>query len=105
MYSPLLDHSKAGDRIGVVGIGGLGHLAVKFARTRGCHVTALSSSEDKRESVLGMGANSFINTSDPAQVKRATNSMVRWQSLVYTHPTHIVHDGLTGGALHTRRRT
>jgi uncharacterized zinc-type alcohol dehydrogenase-like protein len=47
-------------RIGVVGIGGLGHLALQFARAWGCHVTAISGSADKKEEALGFGAHDFL---------------------------------------------
>lgn len=40
---------RSTDRVGVLGIGGLGHLAIKFAAAMGCHVVVLSSSESKRE--------------------------------------------------------
>lgn len=47
-------------RIGVVGIGGLGHLALQFARAWGCHVTAISGSADKKEEALSFGAHDFL---------------------------------------------
>ncbi|KAI0220148.1 hypothetical protein L0F63_006804, partial [Massospora cicadina] len=53
---------KAGDRVGVVGIGGLGHLAIMFAKALGANVTALSTSENKREDAMKMGADRFVNT-------------------------------------------
>lgn len=50
------------DRVAVVGIGGLGHLALQFARAWGCHVTAISGSPDKKEEALGFGAHDFLNS-------------------------------------------
>jgi len=51
-------------RIGIVGIGGLGHLALQFASAMGYEVTAISTSSKKREEALSFGANSFIDTSE-----------------------------------------
>ena len=50
------------DKVGVIGIGGLGHLAVKFLKHWGCEVTAFSSSESKRPQILEMGATRVINS-------------------------------------------
>ncbi|KAL0093906.1 chaperonin 10-like protein [Phycomyces blakesleeanus] len=51
-------------RIGVVGIGGLGHLALQFSRAWGCHVTAISTSPSKKEEALGFGAHDYISSRD-----------------------------------------
>jgi alcohol/geraniol dehydrogenase (NADP+) len=50
------------DKIAVVGMGGVGHLAVQFGRKWGCHVTVLSTSEWKREDAMKLGANAFCVT-------------------------------------------
>ena len=55
---------KAGDKVAVVGLGGLGHMAVKLAHAFGAHVTVLSHSPNKREDALRLGANEFIGTRD-----------------------------------------
>lgn len=47
-------------RVGVCGLGGLGHLAVRFARAMGCEVTVFSGTRDKREDALALGAHHFI---------------------------------------------
>jgi uncharacterized zinc-type alcohol dehydrogenase-like protein len=66
-YSPLRRHGvKAGDPIAVVGLGGLGHMAVKLAKALGANVTVLSHSPGKREGALRLGADDFIATSDPS---------------------------------------
>ena len=64
VFNPLvqLDISSTG-KIGVIGIGGLGHLALKFARAWGCHVTAFTS-PDKQEEALTLGAHQTINSRD-----------------------------------------
>ncbi|TVY46954.1 putative formaldehyde dehydrogenase [Lachnellula occidentalis] len=53
---------KPTDAIGVVGIGGLGHLAVQFANKLGCEVVALSGTETKKEEALKLGAHHFVAT-------------------------------------------
>jgi uncharacterized zinc-type alcohol dehydrogenase-like protein len=64
-YSPLRHWKiKAGDKVAVVGLGGLGHMAVKLAAAMGAEVTVLSTSDKKKDDALRMGAKHFINTSD-----------------------------------------
>lgn len=57
--------------VGVIGIGGLGHLALLFARAWGCHVTAFTSSESKRAQAMEMGAHEVINSRDADAVQSA----------------------------------
>ncbi|GAD94041.1 alcohol dehydrogenase, putative [Paecilomyces variotii No. 5] len=57
------------DRVGVMGIGGLGHLAIKPAAAIGCHVVAFSSSDKKREEALNFGASEYHTTSHGQWVK------------------------------------
>jgi D-arabinose 1-dehydrogenase-like Zn-dependent alcohol dehydrogenase len=47
------------DRVGIMGIGGLGHIAIKLAAAMGCHVVALSSSESKRKEAMEFGASEY----------------------------------------------
>ncbi|KAG0202307.1 hypothetical protein BGX33_009777 [Mortierella sp. NVP41] len=51
--------------VGVVGLGGLGHLAIKFAKAWGCKVVAISSTHEKKNDALAFGAHEFICTQDP----------------------------------------
>ena len=51
--------ARSGERVGVLGIGGLGHLAIKLAASMGCEVVALSTSETKREDAMSFGAREF----------------------------------------------
>ena len=69
-YSPLR-HWKVGkgDKVGVVGLGGLGHMAVKLAASTGAEVTMLSHSPSKEEDARRLGAHKFILTTDQAQRK------------------------------------
>lgn len=69
VYTPLKSYDvKPWMRVGVIGIGGLGHLALQFYRAWGCEVIAFSTSEDKREEALSLGAHDFICTKDEAQL-------------------------------------
>jgi len=69
-YSPLRHYGvKAGDEVAVVGLGGLGHMAVKIAVAMGARVTVLSTSETKRADALALGAHDFAATRDPATFK------------------------------------
>lgn len=70
VYSPL-KHWQAGKgkRVGVLGIGGLGHIAIRMAKAMGAEVVALTSSADKAEDALRLGADHSILTSDKAQMK------------------------------------
>lgn len=71
VYTPLRDHlARPTSHVGVVGIGGLRHLALQFARAFGCEVTALSSSKDKQKEVEQLGAHRFVNTRDTAALKK-----------------------------------
>ena len=64
-YSPLRYFGvKPGDSVAVVGLGGLGHMGVKFAKAFGAHVTVLSHSPSKREAALALGADDFLATGD-----------------------------------------
>lgn len=65
VWSPLARFAGAGARVGVVGIGGLGHLALQFARALGCDVTAFSGSTDKERAAIEFGAHRF-STGAPA---------------------------------------
>jgi uncharacterized zinc-type alcohol dehydrogenase-like protein len=69
-YSPLRQwNCKKGDRVGVVGLGGLGHMAVKLAAAMGAEVTMLSTSAAKQADAERLGARRFALTTDRAQLK------------------------------------
>jgi uncharacterized zinc-type alcohol dehydrogenase-like protein len=74
-YSPLKTWKVgAGHRVGVVGLGGLGHMAVKFAASMGAEVTVLSRSPQKASDATRLGAHRLLLTTDDAQVKSAASS-------------------------------
>jgi alcohol dehydrogenase (NADP+) len=74
-YSPLAHwNAGPGKKVAVVGMGGLGHLAVKIAHAMGAHVTVLSQSLSKQEDGLRLGADEYFATSDPATLKNLRNT-------------------------------
>lgn len=75
VFAPLSMHAKPTDRVGIIGIGGLGHMAVKFAAAYGCDVTAFTSSESKFEEAKGFGANHAVSSRDSAQIKKLGGSL------------------------------
>jgi len=73
-YSPLKTFGvKKGDRVGVVGLGGLGHMAVKLAASMGANVTVFSTSSSKEADARRLGAKDFILSTDAAAMKAAAN--------------------------------
>ena len=74
VYSPLSRMVRPDYRVGVIGIGGLGHLAIQFARAFGCEVTAFSTSPDKEADARLLGAHHFIASNDAAEMERAAGT-------------------------------
>lgn len=74
-YSPL-KHWKAGPgkKVGVVGIGGLGHMGIKLAHAMGAHVVAFTTSESKREAAKALGADEVVVSRDADQMAKHANS-------------------------------
>mmetsp|Transcript_36050 Transcript_36050/g.90461 ORF Transcript_36050/g.90461 Transcript_36050/m.90461 type:complete len:351 (+) Transcript_36050:71-1123(+) len=74
-YSPLVEHGVGpGHHVAVVGLGGLGHLAVQFAKALGAEVTCVSSSERKRETCAQLGADHFLISRNPEEMAAAQGS-------------------------------
>lgn len=72
VYNPLVQMDISPNaRVGVIGIGGLGHLALKFSRAWGCEVAAFTSSDSKAEEATSMGAHHTINSRDSDAIKGA----------------------------------
>jgi uncharacterized zinc-type alcohol dehydrogenase-like protein len=70
VYNPLRTHGvNPSSRVGVVGIGGLGHMAIQFARAFGAEVTAFSTSASKEEEARTMGAHHFVNSRESKALK------------------------------------
>lgn len=65
VFNPMIQNNVLPtDRVGVIGIGGLGHMALGFLRAWGCEVTAFSTSPDKEKEARAMGAHRFVNSRD-----------------------------------------
>lgn len=75
-YSPLV-HWKVGpgQKVGVVGLGGLGHMGVKIAKAMGAEVVLFTTSESKRADALRLGADAVVISKDPAQMAAQANSL------------------------------
>jgi len=70
-YSPLRHVGVGpGMRVGVIGLGGLGHMGLKFAAAFGAEVTLISSSKNKETDAMRLGAHGFIHSADKAQMKK-----------------------------------
>ncbi|WAN69384.1 NAD(P)-dependent alcohol dehydrogenase [Moorena producens JHB] len=75
VFNPIVEFDIAPtSRVGVIGIGGLGHIALRFLQAWGCDVTAFSSSADKEEEARQLGANHFVNSRDPKALEAVANS-------------------------------
>lgn len=75
VFNPIFKHATSASRVGVVGIGGLGHMAVKFAAAMGCDVTAFTSSEKKFDEARGFGAHHVVSSRDSAAIKKLAGSL------------------------------
>ncbi len=93
VFNPIVQLGiKPTDRVGVIGIGGLGHMALKFLRAWGCEVIAFTSSDSKREEALSLGAHRVVNSRNADDLAKLTGSLnyiistvnvtLDWQSLI-----------------------
>jgi uncharacterized zinc-type alcohol dehydrogenase-like protein len=72
VFNPLVQFGvKPTDRVAVIGIGGLGHMALQFLNAWGCQVTAFTSSDAKKTEALELGAHQTLNSRDPDEIKAA----------------------------------
>jgi uncharacterized zinc-type alcohol dehydrogenase-like protein len=75
VYNPLRSHGiNPSSRVGIVGIGGLGHMALQFARVFGAEVTAFSTSAAKEDEARRLGAHNFVNTQDAKAIREVGSS-------------------------------
>jgi uncharacterized zinc-type alcohol dehydrogenase-like protein len=76
VFNPLIQHNVLPTyRVGVIGIGGLGHLALQFLNKWGCDVTAFTSSANKADEALGMGAHHVVNTHSKQELRKIAGSL------------------------------
>jgi len=76
VYSALIETVKANQRVGVIGIGGLGHLAIQFAKKLGAEVVAFSTSQSKEEEAKGFGADEFYILGEIGKMEEPVDVLV-----------------------------
>jgi uncharacterized zinc-type alcohol dehydrogenase-like protein len=87
VYAPLRRHRVDATRtVGVVGVGGLGHLALAFLRALGSEIVAFSTSEDKKSEALRLGAHEFARSNDARDLRRYAN---RFDLVLSTAPARL----------------
>jgi uncharacterized zinc-type alcohol dehydrogenase-like protein len=70
VFNPIISSGiKPTDKVGVIGIGGLGHLAIKFLKYWGCEVVAFSSNKSKHDEIKAMGASRVIDSTSGEELK------------------------------------
>ena len=75
VFNPLVQFDvKSTDKVAVIGIGGLGHIALQFLNAWGCEVTAFTSSDSKKKEALAMGAHKTLNSRDEDEIEAAASS-------------------------------
>ena len=94
VFAPLTMYAKPTGRVGIIGIGGLGHMAVKFAHAYGCDVTAFTSSESKFDEAKDFGANNVVSSRDSASISKlggtfdllisTVNAKLDWDAMINT---------------------
>jgi uncharacterized zinc-type alcohol dehydrogenase-like protein len=94
VFAPLVMYARPTARVGVVGVGGLGHMAVKFAHAYGCDVTAFTSSAGKFDEARGFGAGHVVSSKDPDAIRKlggsfdllisTVNAKLDWDALIGT---------------------
>jgi uncharacterized zinc-type alcohol dehydrogenase-like protein len=95
VYSPLRAYAaRPAQKIGIIGVGGLGHLALQFARALDYEVTAISSSPEKKEQALAFGADHFIVSDDQTSLRQVVfgfdlllctaHGKINWEALLNT---------------------
>lgn len=74
VFNPIIQNNvRPTDRVAVVGIGGLGHIALQFLHAWGCEVTAFSTNPDKEKEARELGADQFLNTLDSNALRSSAN--------------------------------
>jgi len=74
VFNPLVQFDiKPTDKVAVIGIGGLGHLALQFLNAWGCEVTAFTSSEEKKKEALSLGAQHTLSSRDQSEIEAAAD--------------------------------
>ena len=75
VFNPFIQYDvKSTDKVAVIGIGGLGHIALQFLNAWGCEVTAFTSTESKRQEALKLGAHKTLDSGSQQDIEAAANS-------------------------------
>jgi uncharacterized zinc-type alcohol dehydrogenase-like protein len=70
VFTPIVEFNiNKNHKVGIIGIGGLGHLALKFYKALGCHVTAFTNSDDKDNLLKSLGADKIVSSTDKSKIK------------------------------------
>ena len=70
VFTPIVEFNiNKNHKVGIIGIGGLGHLALKFYKALGCHVTAFTNSNDKDNLLKSLGADEIVSSTDKSKIK------------------------------------
>jgi D-arabinose 1-dehydrogenase-like Zn-dependent alcohol dehydrogenase len=76
VYSAITDNVKPGQRVGLVGIGGLGHLAIQFAAKLGSQVVVFSTTQAKEQEAREFGATEFYLTQEPSKISKPVDVLI-----------------------------
>lgn len=103
VWEPIAEYVKANTKVGIIALGGLGHLAVQFAEAIGAEVWAMSTSADKEARAKSLGAHHFINTKNPDDFKAIKGKL---DVIIDTCPVALdinpYMDSLTMGGVYTK---
>jgi D-arabinose 1-dehydrogenase-like Zn-dependent alcohol dehydrogenase len=76
VYQALLQSTKPGDRVGIIGIGGLGHLAIQFSKKLGFETVVFSTSPKKEQEARDFGADEFILLSEADKITKPVDALL-----------------------------
>ncbi|CEM37828.1 unnamed protein product [Vitrella brassicaformis CCMP3155] len=89
VYSPLRDYAECGTRVGIISVGGLGHLAIQFAKAMGCEVTVFSGSPKKEDECRKFGAHKFVCSKDPKAMEAQAGTLELILNTCPNRPNHV----------------
>lgn len=76
VYTALINSTKPGDRVGILGIGGLGHLAIQFSAKLGFETIVFSTSAEKEAEAKSFGASEFYLLSEPEKITKPIDVLI-----------------------------